>query len=264
MKIFVSWSGTRSKLVAEFICKWIKQVLQGTNPWMSTDIEKGKSWGIEIHKVLSDSKFGIICLTKDNLESTWIHFEAGAIAKSAEGNVFTFLLDIDNEEVKQPLGQFQHTKFQKKDVLKLLSDINNILSRNSETSLEPGVLNEVFETNWKKFNREIKLIAELDLETEYVKRTPDDMIEEVLLKTRDLDMNLGRSIDWIINRLNTLNFPDYTAGSYGSYRGRNLFGSEYSSLYGSTLSRPYWNEHHLSSLTDALNPLGKEIKDEEE
>jgi len=236
MKIFISWSGERSRLVADFMRKWIKQVLQGTDPWISTDIEKGKSWGAEIHKVLSDSKFGIVCLTKENLESKWIHFEAGAIAKSADGNVFTFLLDIDNGEVKQPLGQFQHTRFQKEDVFKLIHDINNILQASGGAFLSTADLQEVFATNWPRFSRAIKSIADIEPETEYMERSPEDMIEEVLMKTRDLDLNLSRSIDWIISKLSSMSNSDsFTPGSYSAYGTSDV----YRNLFG----RPMWNEH---------------------
>lgn len=82
MKVFLSWSGERSKVVAKSLSEWLEQVLQAVEPWISTDIEKGKRWDGEISQKLEQSKVGIICLTKDNLESTWLHFEAGAISNN--------------------------------------------------------------------------------------------------------------------------------------------------------------------------------------
>ncbi|MBE0393338.1 hypothetical protein BJQ96_03202 [Flavobacterium sp. PL0002] len=39
MKIFLSWSGNKSKLIAESLKDWLEQVIQSTEPWISTSIE---------------------------------------------------------------------------------------------------------------------------------------------------------------------------------------------------------------------------------
>jgi hypothetical protein len=36
MKIFISWYGPRSKVLAEALKEWMKMVLQATRPWIST------------------------------------------------------------------------------------------------------------------------------------------------------------------------------------------------------------------------------------
>ena len=81
MKIFISWSGEKSKKVALLLEEWIKCVIQATNPWVSTNIEKGALWYSELSEQLSTISFGIICLTKENKEKPWIMFEAGALAQ---------------------------------------------------------------------------------------------------------------------------------------------------------------------------------------
>jgi hypothetical protein len=48
MKVFLSWSGDKSRHTAEVISGWLKQVIQALDPWMSPNIEKGKRWGIEL------------------------------------------------------------------------------------------------------------------------------------------------------------------------------------------------------------------------
>jgi hypothetical protein len=46
MKIFVSWSGRRSKAVAELMSDWLKCVIQASQPWISTrDIDRGGLFG---------------------------------------------------------------------------------------------------------------------------------------------------------------------------------------------------------------------------
>ena len=48
MKVFISWSGDRSKAVAEAIQEWVRMLIQSVEPWISIDIAKGKRWSSEI------------------------------------------------------------------------------------------------------------------------------------------------------------------------------------------------------------------------
>jgi len=96
MNVFISWSGSRSRAVAEILRDWIQKVLQGTRPWLSTrDIEGGALWISEINEQLKESSIGIICISMDNRSNPWILFEAGALAKGLPSNrVCTFLVDL--------------------------------------------------------------------------------------------------------------------------------------------------------------------------
>jgi hypothetical protein len=83
VKIFLSWSGLRSNALAKALREWLKSVIVTIDPWMSEeDIEKGQRWSTEIAKRLSNCKFGIICVTRENVGKPWLNFEAGAISKT--------------------------------------------------------------------------------------------------------------------------------------------------------------------------------------
>ena len=75
MKIFISWSGERSKLAAAAFHEWLPLVLHYADPWMSEmDIESGSRGLKRISEELDGRNFGIICLTAENLRAPWIKF----------------------------------------------------------------------------------------------------------------------------------------------------------------------------------------------
>lgn len=108
MKVFISWSGEKSRKLAEAFRNWIPSVLQNVRPYFSpNDIEKGSRWASEISKELASSSVCILILTRDNLNSSWIMFEAGAIARVIEQNrVCPIIFDGDLTDISGPLAQF--------------------------------------------------------------------------------------------------------------------------------------------------------------
>tara|TARA_R110002126_G_scaffold291411_1_gene452205 strand:+ start:2097 stop:2897 length:801 start_codon:yes stop_codon:yes gene_type:complete len=209
MKIFLSWSGHKSKLIAESLKEWLEQVIQSTEPWISTSIEKGKKWSKEISDRLEDSKVGIICLTRENLNAPWILFEAGAISKSSDSYVCTFLTDISSPtEITGPLSSFQHTRFQKEEILKLIKTINtNIKESKGGKSLNEKSLEDVFEIFYPKLESRIKEILEISPEQEVENhiRSDRELLEELVesqrnLKERINDLWTNKDIDGIVEQ----------------------------------------------------------------
>src|SRR5579871_3068757 len=89
MKIFLSWSGPRSRKIAEGLDKWLPQIIQSVD----------------------------IFFSPNNRKSVWIHYEAGAMVKTigspaeggkVKGRVCTLLSGLTPADVKGPLSQFQH------------------------------------------------------------------------------------------------------------------------------------------------------------
>lgn len=100
---------------------------QHIDPYMSEqDTEKGVHWSSEIRARLEETDFGIVVLAPENTSSIWLHFEAGAIAKSvAEGKLAPILFGLKQSEVSQPLALFQTTAFERDDMLRLARSINS-------------------------------------------------------------------------------------------------------------------------------------------
>ena len=108
LKIFISWSGERSKLIAIELRRWLPKVIQAADPWMSdTDIHTGRQWFGEIANQLEQSDFGIICLTPENLKAPWLLFEAGALSKRHEESfVIPYAYRLALNEIPLPLSVF--------------------------------------------------------------------------------------------------------------------------------------------------------------
>ena len=195
MKIFISWSGTISKKLAEAIRQWIPAVIQAARPYYSPDdISKGSRWSSEIAKELDSSKVGIICLTKDNLQAPWIMFEAGALSKNIEiAKVCPILFGVEPTDIQGPLIQFQAAKFSKEELKKVIRMINSELG---ETALAPDVLESVFEMWWPKLKENVEAILKESVPTKDANlRSERDILEEVLELTRAAYINKERLSD---------------------------------------------------------------------
>lgn len=102
--VFISWSGERSRWVADALRDWLPAVLQSVKPWMSADIKKGTRGQTTISDKLDKVKVGIVCLTPENLQEPWILFEAGALSKAVDKNsyVCTYLLGDSHRQRWNP------------------------------------------------------------------------------------------------------------------------------------------------------------------
>ncbi|HMS69031.1 MAG TPA: DNA-directed RNA polymerase subunit alpha C-terminal domain-containing protein [Saprospiraceae bacterium] len=190
MKVFISWSGNRSQRVAHLLDKWISCVIQAVDPWISTkDIDKGSLWFSEISNILSSTQTGIVCLTKSNLNNPWILFEAGALAKGLTSNrVFTFLIDLEPKDVKDPLAQFNHTEPRRESLYQLVRTINGALV---EKSLKESILENVFDTYWPQFANDCsKILSETKEEDVKEERPEGDVLNEILYSVRAMDRRL--------------------------------------------------------------------------
>lgn len=190
MKVFISWSGSKSHKVALVFRDWFPSVIQSIEPYVSSeDIDKGARWSSDIAKELENSTFGIICVTKENLDAPWLSFEAGALSKTMEKSfVSPFLFDIKRSEVKGPILQFQSTIFQKDDIKKLLHTLNKACG---EASITDARLDKAFEVWYPTLEVELNkikgVVDEPDEESkkEGVQSHTSEILEEILDLSRN-------------------------------------------------------------------------------
>ena len=202
MKVFISWSGEKSKKYAECIKEWIEQCIQSVNVFFSPeDIEKGKNWNLTLTNELASAHFGIVCLTSENKQAPWIAFEAGALSKMLSSKVVTIATDINISDIQGPLATFQATKLEKEDLYKLLESINI----ETENPLSEDKLKKSFNAFYGELEKKIKEIKQNVTKKETLqKKGADDInvaIEEIL--------RLTRNVSNTINNPEMLLPPDY-------------------------------------------------------
>jgi hypothetical protein len=188
MEVFISWSGTRSKYLASALRQWLSRVIQILRPWMSEeDIPAGGRWTQDVTRNLETAKFGIICLTPENLAEPWLLFEAGALAKLVDSSfVCPYLLGLEPEQIKGPLAQFQAKRANKADTFSLLRSINGRLNSIApDTSLLGSDLEAAFDHWWPDLESNIQKVPEAGAE-KAPERTDRDILIEVLDLTREL------------------------------------------------------------------------------
>lgn len=184
MKVFISWSGHKSFEVAKVLKEWIPCIIQEIEPYFSSeDIDKGARWSTDIAKELEEASFGILCVTKENLESQWLNFEAGALSKAMDkARVCPFLFDLQPSDIsKSPILQFQMTSVDRDDIFKLFKSMNSCLEENK---LEDNRLEKMFSAFWPKMDEAFKTIeTENDksvINKEEDKENHKEILEEML------------------------------------------------------------------------------------
>lgn len=184
MKVFLSWSGPRSRAVADTLDSWLPNVIQVVEPWVSThSIQKGARGLEEISSALEVMRFGLICLTSENLNANWIHFEAGALSKT-RNPLWTFLLDVGWTDVQPPLGMFQHTAAtDKDDVRKLLTSINEEVGKSGERALNERQLDTAFTHYWPELEAALLEIRNRQPSADTM-RSEREMLEELVMVQR--------------------------------------------------------------------------------
>jgi hypothetical protein len=187
MKVFISWSGPVSQQIAEVLRDWLPLILQQVKPFITTsDIDKGAKWLGEISAELNSSNYGIVCLTSENVDSTWLAFEAGALSKQLNGRVAPLLFDIGHAKVRAPLNIFQGTLFNRNDIRQFVGSMNaatGVDERRTDASIDI-----LFEKLWDDLEKPIQLILETAAATreepQQERNATDDALSEILTLIR--------------------------------------------------------------------------------
>ena len=187
MKVFISWSGTRSKAMANALREWLPMVLQYIEPFVSDkDISAGERWAQAIAGELEASNFGIICITPENLNSEWVLFEAGALSKSMlDGKVIPLLLELELSDLSGPLSQFQAQKVAEPGIMEVVRSINKV----AEKPASQAIVEQLVPKLWPGLKEMLEKIPE-KAPTEKHKRQTHEVLEELVTGVRGLSARM--------------------------------------------------------------------------
>jgi TIR domain len=190
VKVFISWSGALSRDVAVALRDWLPSVIQVVEPYVSSeDIDPGARWSTDIAVQLEDTDFGILCVTRDNVETPWLNFEAGALSKSVEtSRVVPFLVDLGPSDIPRgPLAQFQAVRPTRTGILRLIRGINDFCG-----ALSPERVEGTVDVWWPHLEEILQEVQQgVQLVTEVAPQRPTaDMLAELLELTRGLQREL--------------------------------------------------------------------------
>ena len=178
MKVFIGWSGERSRSIANKLADWLPTVIpeleskeQARKLFVSEQLEKGVEWFSEILKELEQARAGILCLTPENLGSPWLHFEAGALTKqlaattsdpqqdgsSGAARIYTYLHGVKPADLTGPLAVYQSTTTVRDDTARLVQSLARLLRAEGSVAVD---VRQQFEQHWSEleaFLRDLRI-----------------------------------------------------------------------------------------------------------
>jgi TIR domain len=187
VKVFISWSGARSKELANALRQWLPMVLQYVEPWVSDkDIAAGERWAQAIAGELNAANFGIICITPENINSEWILFESGALSKSMlDGKVIPLLFGLELSDLSGPLSQFQAQKADEPGITEIIRAINGA----AEKPAIQSIVDRLVPTLWPQLLDTLSAIPKLP-PSERHKRPSHEILEELVTSVRGLNTRI--------------------------------------------------------------------------
>lgn len=187
MRVFVSWSGPLSQMVAELLSTWLPSVLQRLDEvWISSrDIPAGANWSAEVGHKLAQVDYALICVTKENQKSPWLNFEAGAVSR-LQGHAIPILIDFETaaDLSMGPLSQLQAIPLSREGLERVVLQINAA----SRAPLDPSVLDATFRRGWTEFDGELASIYERTASLPHGRQVSEaeSKLDELLLTVRRL------------------------------------------------------------------------------
>jgi len=145
--IFISWSGDSSKKIALALKDSLENdIFQEKELCFVSDtgIKKGDNWYAAIKHELANCKYGIACITKENISAPWIFFESGAI-ETREVPIIPLLVSARYSYLdKTPLAARQAVDLRdEKRFCEMVCDLN---SRLNISSMKKEQLNNLAKT----------------------------------------------------------------------------------------------------------------------
>jgi hypothetical protein len=177
--IFLSWSGERALHMALLLRASIPHIIQAAEIWCSDeDVLAGTFWDNEIRTKLKAANFAIICVTRENIGSPWMNYEAGAIAERLDGRVVPWMLDVAPTALQSsPLSRLQTCSADLAGTQKLMAAVNRTMA----APLDTPRLTDAVSNFWPKLEAPLESIRRKSIaHDELTPQQRFDQIESLL------------------------------------------------------------------------------------
>lgn len=184
MRVFIMWAGEQSHSVARALKDFLEFVVRGPRYFISDDIEGGRLWRMVLAGELEAASFGIACMTRDNLRSHWLHFEAGALSKAVgQAHVIPFLAGPGTTDLDGPLADFQMVTCDEAGVRKLVRLLAAVVPDSNRE-----VIDKSFRFVWPEFSEKLESVRRTapELPAEPL-RDESALIREILERIRRME-----------------------------------------------------------------------------
>jgi hypothetical protein len=255
MKVFISWSETRSEYVAKALSEWLKDVIQTIDPWISKHIDSGVTWARELAEQLEQTSFGVACVTPENQFAPWILFEAGAITKKSSKSFFCpYLIDMKETDLQLPLSSFQGNLANRDGTWALVQSINKA---QADHILDDKTLERGFTRCWPEFEKTLQKLpaAKTKVPPERAVRALQEETLEIVRRMDLLVSQLGANVKVALDAMASYTYPG--AGPFGT----SVLASGFGSGKTANLVSPQWEKlDETAKAFEELMALAQELK----
>ena len=194
VRVFLSWSGESSRLVAKALHEGMQRLSDRLEPWLSDDLEPGAQWASMLVPQIRKARFAVLCLTRRNIGAAWIAFETGAYYSSRlRKAVVPYLLDIRPADLTFPLGLFQSVTADWHGTKSMFVRLGELVD------MEEKAVEEMFvSTIWPDLNSQLTVIRKLQAEAQETARTSANIANAFFL---------GHDLRWTIDVVSARRSP---------------------------------------------------------
>lgn len=165
--VYMIWSGRAARILASALKdNLFGHLLQDhAEAFLADqDITAGSKWEFALEQHIQASSVGVVCLTPENLQNSWMHYEAGAISlQGGRRLVIPVLLGVTRDEVSGPLEKFQCVEATAEGVFEIVKLVAmESIEGDAEAALWAAQRREVFQSYyWKRIEEALAGAREL-------------------------------------------------------------------------------------------------------
>lgn len=169
MKIFISWSKSKSKDLAMETKRFLQNTFgKSLEIFFSPDLYKGTCVDREIHKNLLKCDKCIVCITAENYKNPWLMYEAGVIYGAHHntpggGIVIPILFEQIpqwSSWIDKPLNRYVPLNFNSNNESNGTQNKQEFQQFFQEIENTSGLTVKNFNTNWKKYLTNVQAILD--------------------------------------------------------------------------------------------------------